>query len=81
MLQFSMRLPVMLENCLHLSRNTMAHATTRQRSNSGPLEGLKIRGGHNIPPLINIGLTDRPKSGAGGHCVLKWGFTRTFPEN
>ena len=25
-----MRLPVMLENCLHLSRNTMAHATTRR---------------------------------------------------
>ena len=26
-----MRLPVMLENCLHLSRNTMAHATTKRR--------------------------------------------------
>ena len=25
-----MRLPVMLENCLHLSRNTMAHATKRR---------------------------------------------------
>ena len=30
---------------------------------SGPSEGLKIRlfGGNNLPPLIEIGLTDLPK--------------------
>ena len=36
---------------------------------TGPSEGLKIRGvpvlfgGHNLPPLAEIGLTDLPKSG------------------
>ena len=36
---------------------------------AGPLEGLKIRrcqyqcGGHNLPLLVEIGLTDLPKSG------------------
>ena len=29
---------------------------------------------------IEIGLTDWP-IGGGGHCVLKWGFKRTFPGN
>ena len=36
--------------------------------NTGPSEGLKIRGcqlfgGHNLPPLVEIGLTDLPKIG------------------
>ena len=36
---------------------------------AGPSQGLKIRGGHvilggdNVPPLVEIGLTDLPKSG------------------
>ena len=38
-------------------------------SDPGPLEGIKIRrvpvlfGGHNLSPLVEIGLTDLPKSG------------------
>ena len=38
---------------------------------SGPPQGLKIWGGHivlggdNVPPLVEIGLTDLPKSGRG----------------
>ena len=37
-------------------------------SDPGPLEGIKIRrgpvlfGGHNLSPLVEIGLTDLPKS-------------------
>ena len=34
-----------------------------------------------ICSMVEIGLTDLPKFGAGAHCVLKWGFTRTFPGN
>ena len=36
---------------------------------AGPQEGLKIQVGHNLPqsaPLVEIGLTDRLKSGEGG---------------
>jgi hypothetical protein len=39
---------------------------------AGPSQSLKIRGGHvvlggdNVPPLVEIGLTDLPKTGGGG---------------
>ena len=29
--------------------------------------GLVVLGGENVPPLVEIGLTDLPKTGGGGH--------------
>ena len=55
--------------------------------NSGPYEGLEIRGGINYvvgiicSPIVEVGSTELPAFRGVGHCVLKKGFTRTFPRN
>ena len=48
------------------------------------LGGQVVMGGDNVPPLVEIGLTDPPKSGgayAPPALCFEWGFTRTFPGN
>ena len=54
---------------LSKSKNLVKTENATLQYISGPSQGLKIRGGHvilggeNVPPLVEIGLTDLPKSG------------------